>query len=70
MATMLAEVYDAFRDAGASEEKSRAAAESLANYDQQLAKLEAEVNLLKWMIGFNIALSLAMLGILLRFVAN
>ena len=67
---MLAEVYDAFRDAGASDEKSRAAAEAVANYDYRLARLEADVGLLKWMVGFNIALSIAMLGILLRFVAQ
>jgi hypothetical protein len=37
---MLAEVYDALIDAGASEEKARAAAEALANYDDRFAKLD------------------------------
>ncbi|MET0180555.1 MAG: hypothetical protein ABW203_03950 [Novosphingobium sp.] len=69
MSTMLVEVYDAFKDAGASDEKARAAASAIADYDNRLAKLEADVSLLKWMVGFNIALSVAMLGILLRFVA-
>lgn len=66
---MLAEVYDAFRDAGASEEKSRAAATAVADYDARLAKIEADVGLLKWMIGFNLVLSVTMLGILVRLVA-
>ena len=69
MTTALMEVYDAFREAGASEERSRAAAEAVANYDDQLAKLGGDISLLKWMAGFNIALAVAMFGILLRFIA-
>jgi hypothetical protein len=68
MTTAVMEVYDAFREAGASEERSRAAAEAVANYDDQLAKLRGDVSLLKWMAGFNIALSVAMFGIMLRFI--
>lgn len=69
MTTALMEVYDAFREAGASEERARAAAEAVANYDDRLAKLSGDVSLLKWMAGFNLALSVAMFGILLRFIA-
>jgi hypothetical protein len=69
MTTAPMEIYDAFREAGASEERSRAAAEAVANYDDQLMKLRGGVSLLKWMAGFNIALSVAMFGILLRFIA-
>jgi len=69
MTTALMEIYDAFREAGASEERSRAAAEAVANYDDQLAKLNGDVGLLKWMAGFNIALSVAVFGILLRTIA-
>ena len=43
MTTMLAEVYDALIDAGASEEKARAAAEALANYDDRFAKLDVRM---------------------------
>lgn len=68
MTTALMEVYDAFREAGASEERSRAAAEAVANYDDQLTTLRGDVSLLKWMAGFNIALSVAMVGILLRLI--
>lgn len=66
MTTALMEVYDALREAGASEERSRAAAEAVANYEHRLSTLETDVKLLKWMAGFNIALSVAVLGILLR----
>ncbi len=69
MSTALVEVYDALREAGASEERSRAAAEAVANYEGRLGSLDADVSLLKWMAGFNIALSVAVLGILLRFIA-
>jgi hypothetical protein len=69
MSTALMEVYDALREAGASEERSRAAAEAVANYEGRLSGLDADVSLLKWMAGFNIALSVAVLGILLRFIA-
>ena len=68
MSTMISEVYDALREAGASEEKARKAAEVLANYDTRFARIESElagvrgeVGLVKWMIGFNLAMTLAIL---------
>lgn len=63
------EVYDALREARASEERSRAAAEAVANYEGRLGGLDADVSPLKWMVGLDIALSVAVLGILLRFIA-
>lgn len=51
MATLLVEVYDAFKDAGASEDKARAAATALANYDSRFNKVEADMLVLKWMVG-------------------
>ncbi|MCA1662509.1 MAG: hypothetical protein LC648_10340 [Novosphingobium sp.] len=61
MATMIAEIYDAFRDAGASDEKARAAATALAEQDTRLSKIEADLSLTKWMVGFNVAMSVAIL---------
>jgi hypothetical protein len=65
---MISEVYDALKDAGASEEKARKAAEVLANYESHFALLEnkitaldGKVNLLTWMVGFNLAISVALL---------
>lgn len=61
MSTMIFEVYDALKDAGATEEKAKKAAESLANYESRFNKVESELTLLKWMVGFNIGLSVAIL---------
>jgi len=68
LSTMISEVYDAFIAAGAPEDKARKAAEALANYDQRFDKVEreilrtqAELILLKWMVGFVIALDVAIL---------
>jgi len=61
MATMISEVYDALREAGASEEKSRKAAEAIAAYDNRFNKIEQDLAVLKWMAGFNLAIGLALL---------
>ena len=41
MAIMLSEVYDALLEAGASENKARAAAEQVASHNSRLLRLEA-----------------------------
>jgi hypothetical protein len=62
MATMLTEVYDALRDAqGVSEEKARKAAEAVAAFDSRFAKIETELAGVKWMVGFGVALNVAIL---------
>lgn len=43
MTTMVTELYDALREAGASEEKSRRAAEALANYDDRFNRIENRI---------------------------
>jgi hypothetical protein len=63
MATMIAEVYDAFLASGAPEDKARKAAEAIAAYESRFNTTENDLNLLKWMNGITWALSL---GILLR----
>jgi hypothetical protein len=60
---MIFEVYDALKEAGATEEKAKKAAEALAAYESRFNKIEGDLNLLKWMVGFNLALSA---GILLK----
>jgi hypothetical protein len=61
VATMISEVYDAFVAAGAPEEKARKAAEALDDYDNRFTKVDAELVVLKWMVGFAIALNAAIL---------
>ena len=66
---MISEVYDAFIAAGAPEDKARKAAEVLANYDNRFSridgavlKVESELLLVKWMVGFGIAMNVAILS--------
>ena len=40
MAVMLAKTYEAFRDAGSSNEKVREAAEEIAGFENRLASIE------------------------------
>lgn len=46
---MITEVYDALREAGATEEKARKAAEVLAGYEARFGKIETDLAVLKWM---------------------
>ena len=66
MAVMMGSLYDALRSAGSDDEKARKAAEEIAAYDSRFAKLDADVGLLKWMVGFNIGLTLLIAGLVLR----
>jgi len=59
MSIMISEVYDAFIAAGAPEEKARKAAEALTVHENRFAKIESELAVLKWMVGFAIALQSA-----------
>lgn len=61
MSTMIFEVYNALKEAGVSEEKAKAAAEALATYENRFAKINSDFTLLKWMVGFNIALTITLL---------
>ncbi len=65
---MISEVYDALKEAGASEEKARKAAEAIAGTEARFSRIEGEliamrgeINLLRWMIGFNLAMTMAIL---------
>jgi len=44
MPLMLSEVYDAFKDAGASEDKSRSAAAAIAGYENRLISIESKID--------------------------
>ncbi|TDX66964.1 hypothetical protein EDE12_101503 [Methylosinus sp. sav-2] len=59
MSIMISEVYDAFVSAGAPEEKARRAAEALTVYESRFSKLENDMAVIKWMLGFVIALLFA-----------
>jgi hypothetical protein len=63
MALMLAELYDALKDAGATDELARKAAEAVAGYDDRLARMERRLEVLTYMVGTNITISLILLGL-------
>ncbi len=55
---MIAEVYDALIDAGAKEDKARAAAEAVANFESKtseiknrLTAIDGRITLVQWMIA-------------------
>jgi phage shock protein A len=73
MTTMIAEVYDALLAAGSPEDKARKAAEAIASYEnrfaaieQRFTKVDGDLNLLKWMVGFDLAATVGILFLLLR----
>lgn len=55
MSTMITEVYDALKEAGASDEKAKAAATTLSDYESRFNKIEAELLVIKWMLGLVLA---------------
>jgi hypothetical protein len=64
MAMMLGALYKALMEP--TEENARHAAEEVAGYDSRLAKIEADLLLLKWMvatgIGLGVGLGMLILG--------
>ncbi len=66
MTTMILELYDALKAAGAPEDKAQAAAKTLASHDErfdridvELATVRAELALIKWVVsgvGFGVLL--------------
>jgi len=66
MSLMISEVYDAFLAAGTPDDKARKAAEALSAHEGRLTKIEGELLVLKWMVGFNLAATMSILFLLLR----
>jgi hypothetical protein len=70
MALMLGQLYEALRAGNVPDDKARAAAEEVANYEGEIGRLRldlgevrADVRLLKWMMGFLIAVVLGVFAI-------
>ncbi|MYE14479.1 MAG: integrase [Gammaproteobacteria bacterium] len=70
MTTMIAEVYDAFKSAGADDDKALAAASAIADYQRDIAELKGDVKPIKWIVGFNLAFSVTVLFLIVRVVAT
>jgi hypothetical protein len=64
-----ADIYEALMAAGTPEEKTRVAAKSVAEFDVRLVavgtridRLNARLDIIIWILGANLALSMTMLG--------
>ena len=58
---MLSETSAALRDAGASEKEIAGFEKRLGSIDNPLSRLEARYSMLRWMVGVNVAATLAIL---------
>ena len=47
---MISEIYDELKEAVVSEEKSKAVAQALENYENRFASIETDLALLKWIM--------------------
>ena len=63
---MISDLYHALKEAGASEEKAMKAAEEVATYESRLSKIEQDLAVLKWTVGFNMVMTA---GILLKLLS-
>jgi hypothetical protein len=62
MAIMMAELYAALREAGASDDKAAKAAQEAAAYENRLARIESTQRLHTWILSTNTAALLAITG--------
>ena len=62
MAVMMGSLYSALVKAGAGEDDAKKAAEEVAGFENRLASLDARVLVLTWMVGFNLAMTVAVVG--------
>ena len=65
MPFMSSELYDALLEAGASEEKSRKAAEAVAGYKARFSRLETDMSPIEWSLGmgFSVVVSLLLVAL-------
>jgi hypothetical protein len=72
MAVMMGNLYSALKQAGADEQSAQRAAEEVAGFENrigdlktelktELAAIRGELSLLKWMVGFVLAVAVAIL---------
>ena len=64
MALILVELYDALKNAGADDDHARKAAEAVASYDDRLARMERRLDVLTYMVGTNVTLTLLAIGLI------
>jgi hypothetical protein len=65
MALQLGSFCEALIEAGSKPETAAKASEEVALYDTRLSSVDSRLSLLSWMVGANLALTVAVLGRLL-----
>jgi len=61
MSLRLGALEDALVNAGAERELARKAAEEVAGFERQLADVRTDLAVIKWMVGFLLALAIGQL---------
>ena len=61
MAVMNKELYEALLAANTPQDKAADAAESVASYEKDMSDLKGQLLLVRWMLGFNLAFTMAVL---------
>lgn len=62
MAIGLMKLHAALRAANVPEQEAREAAEEVATFESRLANVEARLMVLTWMVGFNLVMTVAIVG--------
>jgi len=70
MTTMVTELYVALKSAGAPEAEAREAAQAVAAYENRFNKIEADLLVLKWMVGATLAGVVGILTLLSKLVTH
>jgi len=59
---MIGSLYKALRHAGVPDDEASLAASDVAAYENRINKIEVDLTVLKWMVGANLALGIAILA--------
>jgi len=62
MPVMMEKLYDALRAANVPDEKARAAAVEIAEYKESISDIRSTLRLHTWILSFNTALIIAVVG--------
>jgi hypothetical protein len=63
MAVMMGNLLQRVAEAGGRDEESaKRAAEAVAGFENRISALGSDITVLKWMVGFNLAMTVATVG--------
>lgn len=70
MALMIGAAHGACKDANATDEKARKAADEMVVNNDAIAIPKGKVDFLSWMVGFNLALTIAVLFMVVELIPH